>query len=135
MREMRERGRRGVRDDATISFGEKRTTDATEEIRVSTRDGGKEPDTIYVRSFLIDRTAVRYVNFEILSRRAIKTDAEKFKWSFVLKRPLLDVLEESDGPEGLGHAQETPWWIAVLGAYWRRPEGSDSSIKIETTNP
>jgi formylglycine-generating enzyme required for sulfatase activity len=109
----------------------------TEEIRVSTRDGGKEPDTIYVRSFLIDRTAVSVRQFRnFVKESKYKTDAEKFKWSFVLKRHLSStVLEESDGPEGLGHAQETPWWIAVLGAYWRRPEGSDSSIKNRNDEP
>ena len=109
----------------------------TEEIRVSTRDGGKEPDTIYVRSFLIDRTAVSVRQFRnFVKESKYKTDAEKFKWSFVLKRHLSStILEESDGPEGLGHAKETPWWIAVLGAYWRRPEGSDSSIKNRNDEP
>ena len=109
----------------------------TDEIRVSTRDGGDEPDMFYVHTFLIDRTAVSVRQFRhFIKKTKYKTDAETFQWSFVLKRHLSeDVLQESDGPNGLGHAQDTPWWIAVLGAYWRRPEGRDSSIKNRNDEP
>jgi formylglycine-generating enzyme required for sulfatase activity len=31
--------------------------------------------------------------------------------------------------QGLGRVKESPHWCGVYGAYWRRPEGPDSSIK------
>eukprot|EP00939_MAST-03C_sp_MAST-3C-sp1_P005057 g5057.t1 len=37
--------------------------------------------------------------------------------------------------EGLGHVGDSPWWLAVRGAYWRRPEGPDSSIKGRGDDP
>lgn len=30
---------------------------------------------------------------------------------------------------------ETPWWLAVEGAYWKHPEGPDSSIEERMDHP
>ena len=101
MRERRAIG--GVRDDSAISFGEKRTTDANGGIRVSTRDGGKNGRIRSMYAFLfIDRTAVSVRQFRhFVKESKYKTDAEKFKWSFVLNGDMSStVLEESDGRKG-----------------------------------
>ena len=62
---------------------------------------------------------------------------EVFGWSFVLE--LLaseDTIELVDDKEkGLGRVKDTPWWMGVEGAYWRRPEGPDSSIKDRGEHP
>ena len=40
-----------------------------------------------------------------------------------------------DKEKGLGRVKDTPWWMGVEGAYWRRPEGPDSSIKDRGEHP
>jgi formylglycine-generating enzyme required for sulfatase activity len=49
------------------------------------------------------------------------TDAERFGWSFVFAAFLA-------GPVRAGSARSdsAPWWCAVRGAWWRRPEGPGS---------
>ena len=47
-----------------------------------------------------------------------------------------DTIELVDDKEkGLGRVKDTPWWMGVEGAYWRRPEGPDSSIKDRGEHP
>lgn len=53
-----------------------------------------------------------------------KTEAENFQWSFVLESLASEeVVKEVDGEDGYGRVKEAPHWMAVKGAYWRRPEG------------
>lgn len=59
------------------------------------------------------------------------TEAEKFGWSYVFHQL---VSEESSGKQA-GAAQGTPWWLAIEGADWRRPEGPDSSMKERMDHP
>ena len=40
-----------------------------------------------------------------------------------------------DKEKGLGRVKDTPWWMGVERAYWRRPEGPDSSIKEREDHP
>ena len=40
-----------------------------------------------------------------------------------------------DKEKGLGRVKDTPWWMGVEKAYWRRPEGPDSSIKDRGDHP
>ena len=64
------------------------------------------------------------------------TEAEAFGWSFVFE-PLVPptTLAQSDGPDGLGRVRGATHWIGVKGAFWRRPEGPESSIKLRETHP
>ena len=69
MREMRERGEAGVRDDTAISLGEKRTTDATEKFSEYEMVVRNRIRSMYAPFSSIEQQ-FRCVNFEILSRKA-----------------------------------------------------------------
>jgi len=102
-----------------------------------TRDGGAEPDAVHVKTFRIDPTAVSIRQFRrFVKLTKFKTEAEKFGWSFVLRKHVSAATEKQvEGPDGLGHVKETPWWLGVLAAYWRRPEGPDSTITGRGNDP
>ncbi len=104
----------------------------------NTRDGGLAADVAKCKPFAMDKTAVTNTQFRHFIRDTkYKTEAEVFGWSFVLE--LLaseDTIELVDDKEkGLGRVKDTPWWMGVEGAYWRRPEGPDSSIKDRGDHP
>jgi len=102
------------------------------------RDGGDEQDVAHVKDFRIDATAVTVRQFRrFVKMTRYKTEAETFGWSFVLRRHVSPEVEaETEGPSGMGHVPDTPWWLGVKGAYWRRPEGNDSkSIKGRGDEP
>lgn len=60
-----------------------------------------------------------------------------YGWSFVLEALASEkTIERVDDKEkGLGRVKDTPWWMGVEGAYWRRPHGPDSSIKGHDSDP
>lgn len=87
---------------------------------------------VRVESFYIDQYAVTNAQFsEFIMATDYKTDAEKFGWSFVFYQFL--------SKENLSNIQqnvdETPWWTVVNGAYWRQPEGPDSSLEGRWDHP
>ena len=93
-------------------------------------DGGLEADVAKVRPYQIDSTAVTITDFRrFVKETKYKTEAEMYGWSFVFE-PLAskETLAIADAPDGYGRVKSTPWWVAVKGAYWRRPEGPDSLI-------
>jgi len=56
------------------------------------------------------------------------TSAQEFGWSFVFAA--------FAGPAAAGpRSQGAPWWVAVEGATWRRPEGPGSDIGARQTHP
>ncbi|WP_195576081.1 formylglycine-generating enzyme family protein [Paenibacillus sp. 1001270B_150601_E10] len=59
------------------------------------------------------------------------TDAEKFNWSYVFHL----LIEDPDKLPIIGSPQETPWWFAVEGAYWKQPEGPGSHIEDRMQHP
>ncbi|CAK9013782.1 unnamed protein product [Durusdinium trenchii] len=81
---------------------------------------------VYLQAYEIDETPVTNANFrEFVKETRYRTDAEKYGWSFVLNSSLSKaILAESDQ-----HIQDAPHWVAVLHAWWRHPEGRDSSLK------
>ncbi|CAK9100282.1 unnamed protein product [Durusdinium trenchii] len=86
---------------------------------------------VYLQAYEIDETPVTNANFrEFVKETRYRTDAEKYGWSFVLNSSLSKaILAESDQ-----HIQDAPHWVAVLHAWWRHPEGRDSSLKAEWEN-
>jgi len=96
-----------------------------------TRDGGKMSELTRVKPFSIDKTAVTVDAFRRFVRETkVVTEAEKFQWSFVHELLLSEAtIKKVDAEDGIGRVKESPHWCAVLGAHWRRPEGTDSSIK------
>lgn len=81
---------------------------------------------VSLEAYSIDETPVTNAQFrEFVKETKYRTDAEKYGWSFVLNSSLSkEVLAESEQ-----HIQDAPQWVAVLNAWWRHPEGRDSSLK------
>ena len=95
-------------------------------------DGGiQPPKLIYVEPFFLDEAPVTNKEFGKFVRSTYyETEAEKYGWSFVLSSfvdPTTTEVEEAD--------PEAPHWVAVPGAYWRRPEGPQSSYKYREDHP
>ena len=104
----------------------------------NTRDGGLAADVAKIKPFAMDKTAVTNSQFRRFVRDTkFKTEAEVFGWSFVLEKlaSKSTIRLVDDKEKGLGRVKDTPWWMGVEKAYWRRPEGPDSSIKDREDHP
>jgi formylglycine-generating enzyme required for sulfatase activity len=66
---------------------------------------------------------------EFVSATDYRTDAERFRWSFVFGPFLPD-----DFPDTRG-VVNAPWWRQVFGADWRHPEGPSSTIDARDDHP
>lgn len=90
-----------------------------------------------VHSFAIDATAVTNDQFRRFVRDTkYGTEAEHFGWSFVHELQLsAKTLAIADAEEGMGRIKDSPHWVAVEKAYWRKPEGPGSSIKDRGDHP
>lgn len=108
-----------------------------EKTRVENRDGSEEAVIARVKPFAIDKTTVTVDMFrKFVKDTGYQTEAETFGWSFVHEMLLSkEMIAIVDDPEGLGRVKNSPHWCGVHGAYWRRPEGPDSSIKGKGNYP
>jgi len=105
-------------------------------------DGGVvPPKVVHVDPFFLDATLVTNKDFGRFVRATYyETEAEKYGWSFVLesmvdKTALLEHQKQSQGNTEIENDPEAEDWIAVDGAYWRRPEGPHSSYKYREDHP
>jgi sulfatase modifying factor 1 len=88
-------------------------------------DGEGPPREIRIDPIYVDRHAVTNAEFLGFVRdTGYTTDAERFGWSFVFS----DFLADEDEPQVMRSVPETPWWLAVNGATWLRPEGPRSNV-------
>lgn len=87
--------------------------------------GAPGSKNVTLKAYSIDETPVTNQQFrEFAKDTKYRTEAELFNWSFVLNSTLsAAVLEESDQV-----IQSAPHWVAVADAWWRKPEGRDSSL-------
>jgi formylglycine-generating enzyme required for sulfatase activity len=94
-------------------------------------DGGVVPPKIvHVEPFFMDATLVTNKDFGKFVRSTYyETEAQHFGWSFVLESFL-----SSDSPKEEVDPQ-AEHWVAVQGAYWRRPEGPNSTYKLREHHP
>lgn len=96
-------------------------------------DGGAVPaKVVSVEPFFLDAAPVTNKEFsKFVKSTYYETEAEKFGWSFVLASfvPNQETLMKSEADPEAEH------WAAVYGAYWRRPEGPDSSYKYRENHP
>lgn len=60
------------------------------------------------------------------------TEAQEYSWSFVLSYLASDKVKADPEVQKLDNAEQ---WLAVPGAWWRQPEGPDSSIKGREDHP
>jgi len=97
------------------------------------QEGEAVSRTARVKPFSIDKTPVTNQMFrEFVRATKYKTEAQDFGWSFVLDLLASDQTRNSADTQKLPNAEH---WIAVQGAWWRQPEGPDSSIKGREQHP
>ena len=89
------------------------------------QDGEGPAREVTIDSFYVDKFAVTNAqSAEFVEKTGYTTDAERFGWSFVFK----DFLTEADRDRVMQNVPAAPWWVAVEGATWFRPEGPSSSV-------
>ena len=97
-------------------------------------DGEGPVREVELAPFWIDRTAVTNEGFaEFVEATGYRTEAERFGWSFVFH--LLVPAKIKRKQAGSRRVQGLQWWIAVEGAFWRKPEGPGSNIKKRMGHP
>ncbi|MFE9905094.1 formylglycine-generating enzyme family protein [Streptomyces achromogenes] len=95
-------------------------------------DDGEGPvRPVRLDPFLIDTCAVTNEQFAaFITDTGYRTDAQRFGWSYVFAGFLPAALRrEARRPE------RTPWWCAVSGATWDRPEGEGSTVAGRSNHP
>ncbi|MBB6733617.1 formylglycine-generating enzyme family protein [Cohnella zeiphila] len=96
-------------------------------------DDGEGPvREVELSPFYIDPEAVTNEKFaEFVEDTGYVTEAEQFGWSFVFHLFVTEEVKKNDARVVPG----TPWWLAVNGADWRRPEGGRSSCEERMDHP
>jgi len=93
-------------------------------------DGESPARTVELDSYYTDQHAVTNAEFyEFVTETGYTTEAERYGWSFVFQNHV-----EDDGTV-LGTLDVAPWWVAVEGASWQRPEGFGSSVVDRLDHP
>jgi formylglycine-generating enzyme required for sulfatase activity len=89
------------------------------------QDGEGPARDVDVDPFYVDKFAVTNAQFaEFVEETGYTTDAERFGWSFVFE----DFLADADSERVVQNVPAAPWWAAVEGATWFRPEGPSSNV-------
>jgi len=96
-------------------------------------DGEGPAREVRIDPIYVDRHAVTNAEFlEFVRDTGYTTDAERFGWSFVFQ----DFLADEDESHVMQPVSETPWWLAVEGATWLRPDGpSSNALKDRLDHP
>ncbi|HEU5314717.1 MAG TPA: formylglycine-generating enzyme family protein [Chloroflexota bacterium] len=95
-------------------------------------DGEGPIRRVRVSPFLIDVTAVTNAQFaDFVKATGYKTEAERIGWTYVFHHFVTGRARE----RVIGSTAQTPWWLAVKGAYWAKPEGPDSNIRQRRDHP
>ena len=97
-------------------------------------DGEGPVREVSVDAFAIERTAVTNAQFQsFVAATGYRTEAESYGWAYVFSGLL---------PKSRRHRLErssevgaAPWWLAVEGASWRKPEGPGSNLKGRLHHP
>ena len=88
-------------------------------------DGERPVHEIWLSPVFIDATSVTNDDFaRFVEATDYRTEAEIFGYSAVFHLAL-----EANVSDILGRPPQTPWWLGVAGADWRRPNGRNSSIE------
>jgi len=93
-------------------------------------DGEGPVREVTVAPFAIDAHAVTNADFAaFVAATGYVTEAESFGWSFVFFKFLPDHHPPTRG------VAAAPWWRAVHGATWSRPEGPGSDVGARADHP
>jgi formylglycine-generating enzyme required for sulfatase activity len=96
------------------------------------QDGEGPVRKVEVAPFRIGRCAVTNAEFgEFVKHASYETEAERFGWSFVFYA----FLSPRTARKARGIVGGAPWWRAVEGACWRRPEGPGSGVEGREDHP
>ncbi|XP_022097012.1 sulfatase-modifying factor 2-like [Acanthaster planci] len=96
------------------------------------KDGEAPSRLEMVKSFKISKYPVTIASFRKFVRaKKYKTEAEQFGWSFVLEM----FVPEKVSKAAKDRIKGAPWWVPVDRAYWRMPEGTDSTIEGRLNHP
>lgn len=88
-------------------------------------DGEVPQHRVTLEAFSIDATSVTNDDFaRFADATGYRTEAEEFGFSAVFHLAVA-----ADDEDLLGRPPQTPWWVGVRGADWRRPGGRHSSIE------
>jgi len=94
-------------------------------------DGEGPIRAVTLRPFLIDRAAVTNDCFaEFVRATGYVTDAERHGWSYVFRPEGVN-----NGVQARRASRQTPWWVAIDGAFWIMPEGPGSSVDARGDHP
>ena len=92
-------------------------------------DGEGPVREVTLSPFWMDAHAVTNAQFAaFVGETGYQTEAERFGWSFVFYGFLPDAPPTRAVPEA-------PWWRQVFGAFWRSPEGPQSSVDARLDHP
>lgn len=95
-------------------------------------DGEGPARRVTLDPFYIDSYAVTNAEFlQFIRETSYTTDAERFGWSFVFE----DFIEPADEKHVGQRVAQAPWWVAVEGAYWFRPDGPSSNVTDRLKHP
>ena len=94
-------------------------------------DGEGPVHWVGLAAFWIDTTAVTNAQFSRFVRETgYVSDAEQLGVSAVFHLAV-----DADRSDILHHVDAAPWWLAVRGACWRRPEGPRSTLQHPAESP
>eukprot|EP00930_Biecheleria_cincta_P031611 TRINITY_DN2193_c6_g1_i1.p1 TRINITY_DN2193_c6_g1~~TRINITY_DN2193_c6_g1_i1.p1 ORF type:complete len:383 (-),score=101.41 TRINITY_DN2193_c6_g1_i1:18-1166(-) len=124
-----------------LGAGKKKTSDAKDQLKGPAQkkiparsftmggealSGAPRTKEVTLEAYAIDETPVTNAQFrEFVKATKHKTEAEKYGWSFVLNSSISEA-EHAKQPQ---YVKNAPHWVAVQKAWWRQPEGPDSSLK------
>ncbi|CAG7637419.1 Formylglycine-generating enzyme [Paenibacillus allorhizosphaerae] len=95
-------------------------------------DGEGPVREVELSPFYIDKTTVTNAEFaDFVRDTGYVTEAERFGWSFVFHLFVPDSARKADAASVPG----VPWWLAVPGASWRKPEGEGTGIDERMDHP
>ena len=88
-------------------------------------DGEGPTREVTVDPFYVDRHAVTNAEFlKFVRETGHTTDAERYGWSFVFE----NFVNEADRDAIVQNVDAAPWWVAVEGATWFRPNGPSTAV-------
>lgn len=89
--------------------------------------------TVTLSGFAIEQTAVSNADFALfVAKTGYVTDAERYGWSYVFHMLLSTRQKKHQLAASL---PDTPWWLPIKGAFWRRPEGPGSHLTRRDDHP